>query len=198
MFRNLDLYKIIILLSIVLLPVAGFFAWWANDRLDLAQRSILEATKQGGLLEKIGQTQAQLQTIKENNRQGGTGPGSQHLLYFDRQIMKSAAGGLSSQDFQIGDEAQLTVSKPRATDFEVKIDFKRENKPLFLRREFIDAMLWNCEASSAGVWKLRALSLKNKDALEAGRKKPPPRTVEDEWRIDKLVFARREPDRKGK
>lgn len=189
----MDLYKFIILISIVAIPGAGVWAYMEDTWLTEARDAKRDAIRPSGQLEKIGLLQKQIEEIKANsNRNAGVG----HLLYFENKITGSVRGGvLRDTDIQISDERSKPKNKERATDYEVTIKFERDGKALPLSREVIHAILFNCEAF-AKTWRLRNIVLSNVEAAKAIGKKPPPKTVTDEWQIDKLVFARREPMRK--
>ena len=189
----MDLYKLIILISIVAIPGAGAWAYLEDTWLDEAKQAQQKAIRPNGQLEKIGLLEKQIEEIKTNmNRNASVGG---HLLYFENRITGSVRGGeLKDTDIQISDEQARQKSKERAVDYEVSIKFERGGKPLPLTREVIHAILFNCEAF-AKTWKLRTIRLSNVEADKASGKSPPPKTVSDEWKVDKLVFARREPQR---
>ena len=188
MTKDMDLYKAIILASILLIPTAGFFAYWETQRLEVAKVAVAAATRRGGLIEKIGLLQKEIVEIKKTSKSNNT---ISHEIYFENQIDKASAGSLKSTDFNIDDERGKKSGR-NAQDYEVKIDFRRNNKPIPLRRDLIHAILFNCEAFSPS-WRLRRIHLINQEAAKAKGNNPPPKTVEDTWEVRSLVFARREP-----
>ena len=194
-FADMDLYKGIILFSALAIPAAGVFAYMTNERLVSAKKSMVDARKSRGDLEMIGEFQKRLEEIKKNSSRGNSG--DQYRLYFERQITASATQGLKRSDFQISNEKPRKVAKLRAEDVEVTIAFKKDGKDEFpLPRSFINTVLRRCEGNSNGVWKVRQLKMRNKEVFENTRgKKAPPRTVADNWIINTLVFARRQPGR---
>ena len=193
-FKNLDLYKAMILGSLLLLPVAGGFVYWVNGRLEEAEKAIASAKRSGGELEKIGKLEQQLDTIRQNVQRGGLT--ENHRLYFEQKIIGSVRdGGLKASDFEIGNQTPQKVSKLSAVDQEVSIQFRREGKELDLNRDFVYAVLFNCEAGGSQVWKVRELRMVNAEAATSSRgRTAPPKTVADLWQVKKLTFARREPD----
>lgn len=192
--KDLDLYKAIILLSVVLIPVAGWFAYNETKQLEYGQKAVRNATKRGGVLERIGALQKQLEGIKASIREEG---GLGHLIYFDRRINESARGNdLKQTDYTIGDEQVRMKKSLRANDYEVDIQFRRNNKPLPLPRPFVHAVLLNCEAFSES-WRLRKLQMRHAEHFKARGSKPPPKTISDNWDVQKITFARREPAKKG-
>lgn len=191
--KDLDVYKLIIFASIVLIPAAGVFAYWQHQRLGEAEAAMRTATKRNGLLEQIGLLSKEIDTIKSSTRKGASNTG--YRQYFENRILQSVTGGgLRPTDLLIGNEEATVVRKPRSVDYSVKIDFKRDSKPLPLSREILYAILLNCEAYLKGVWKLRELEIVNVEAKGTNGKKPPPKTVADNWIVSKMLFARREPD----
>lgn len=191
--KDLDLYKIIIFASIVLIPAGGVFCYLKTQELEVAASAIQAATRSGGYIEDIGSLQRELETVRENKR-SGTSPDDGHLLFFERQILTSTSGdGIDPNDLQIGDESENVNRQKGYVDYEVSIDFKRGRKALPLRRDFLHAVLFNCEAISKGVWKLRELHIENVDTVKSNAKTPPPKTVGDSWEVKKMVFARRAP-----
>lgn len=198
LFKGMDLYKAIILASIVLIPAACGFVYWMQGRIAEAEVAIRNARRSTGELERIGLIQQKLDMITKSRRAGA---GERHLLYFERKILDSArrdpgeSGGLKSTDFHIGNEETRRVRKPPARDQEVSITFKREGKDLPLPRAFINAVLFNCESGSK-VWKVREIKLRNAEVKGFGRsREAPPKTVSDNWFVEKLRFVRREPDK---
>ncbi|MBK8976070.1 MAG: hypothetical protein IPM29_09095 [Planctomycetes bacterium] len=200
--KNLDLYKIVILLSILLLPASIGYVYWIEGQLTRAKTAMQMAERRGnGEIERIGRLCRQLETIQRNASRSGYG--ETEKLYFERIIVATARAdaqgrvGITSSDFQIQNKQDTNVVRERAIDWEVPIAFQDGGKPKPLPREFIHAMLINCEQEGAQVWKLRALEMRNvqgKDFVGRG-KGAPPRTIEDDWEIRRLVFARREPAR---
>jgi len=195
LFAEMDLYKGIILFSFLAIPAACYFAYSSQKNLETAQKAVRDATKRGGILENIGEYSNRLHTIQNAQRNNG---GDQYRLFFERQILASAKDGIKRQDFTISNEQVRKVAKLRAEDREVSISFRRNNKDEFpLPRSYINQVLLRSEAQSRGVWKLRQLKIRNKEVLETSRgKKAPPRTVADEWVVDRMVFARRQPERR--
>ncbi len=195
-FKNMDLNKAMILGSLLLLPVALGFVYWVQGRLEVAQRAVASAERSGGELEKIGKAEQQLETIRQNVQRGGLT--ENHRLYFEQRILSSVRdGGIKSTDFEISNQVPHRVSKASAIDQEVTIQFRRDGKELDLNRDFIYAVLFNCESGGSQVWKLRELRIANTPAAEASRSRGrqiPPKTVDDLWQVKKLVFVRREPD----
>ncbi len=194
-FADMDLYKGIILFAILAIPAAGIFAYMTNERLVNAKKAMADAKKSRGVVEQIGEGQNKLEQIKKNSSRGSAG--DQYRLYFERQITASATQGLKRSDFQISNETSRKVAKLRAEDVEVTVSFRKDGKDEFpLPRTFINTVLRRCEGNSNGVWKVRQLKMRNKEVLETARgKKAPPRTVADNWVVDKLIFARRQPGR---
>ncbi|MHC5066707.1 MAG: hypothetical protein ACYTG5_22345, partial [Planctomycetota bacterium] len=194
-FADMDLYKGMILFAVLAIPAAGIFAYLTNERLIDARKAMADAKKSRGVLEKIGEYQNNLEKIKKNASTSNAG--DQYRLYFERQITASATQGLKRSDFQISNEQTRKVAKLKAEDVEVTINFRKDGKDEFpLPRSFINTVLRRCEGNSNGVWKVRQLKMRNKEVLETARgKKAPPRTVADNWIIDRLIFARRQPGR---
>lgn len=197
MFKNMDLYKGIILASILLLPVSLGYLWWIEGQRDDAERGLRAATAPKGEIEKIGEIIRKLDTVEKNLARGGDA--ESYRVYFERKIMGSASEGISSNDFTLGNETPSAVpgSGNTATDQTVSITFKRAGKEFELPRDFVHAVAMNCEAGGSQIWKLRTLKMRNAEVLTVSRSgKAPPKTVEDKWRVERLEFARREPSRR--
>ncbi len=194
--KNMDLYKAIIFASILLIPAAGFFAYWQTEQLDIATKAVREAKKRNGLIEKIGVLKKELESIAKNKK---LNQNVSHDIYFEKQISIAAGGkgsNFKSTNLKIGNEESVGAGK-HAQDFEVKIDFVDGGKPLQLPRDFIHAVLFNCEAF-VKTWRLREVSMVNVDCKGRKGTNPPPKTVGDKWEVKRLKFARRVPKRKEK
>lgn len=204
--RTLDLYKFIVLLSLVLLPLGGWWCYKQRESIDACKDAIYMATKPNGWLEQIGSLEKKIEIVAQNRRLTSDAI-NQPRTYFEGRII--AAGlGLKTDDFSISDpkgEAANMGSgnkKQKADDYVVEVTWKRND--LAVRWDFIYAVLFNCESGFGvsadqgrqSVWKLRDLSLEN--ATEGAKApKPPPPELQDRWLIKKMSFARREPT-KGK
>jgi tellurite resistance protein len=210
-FKEMDLYKGVILASVLLLPAAG---WWIQKNrqgIEAANRAVVEATRSHGVLERIAELQRQIDIV-ESNRVNASDATEQHSLYFQRQIYSSDKNRtLEKDDFSIGavrpEAAYTGNSRQRATDHVVEIQFaKRENKDKLLPREFLFAVLFNCESgarvggAAPSIWKLRSLSIQNASVkdLAGTSSKTPPAEFEDQWIVKDLKFARREPEKERK
>lgn len=207
--RDIDLYKGVILLSLILLPLAGWWIYRAGEEIKAAERAVVEASRNGGYIEEIGKLQRQIEIV-ERNKTSASQAKLDHGTYFQGQIYQSAKNqAIGTNDFQVSaarEEGATTGSKQSAKDYVVKIDFvKRGNKDLLFTRELLFAVLFNCESGARGgesqlpsIWKLRSLELRN-EALAGGGSTvgTPPLELEDSWVIRKLEFARREPAAKS-
>lgn len=203
--KNLDLYKVIVLLSLVLLPVGYWYCLGLEDEIDASKRAIAEAKRPGGTLEQIGGLQKKVEVVVQN-RLSTSDATKQPAVYFERQIASGVIGqGLSNTDFSPSpprvDPAVIPGSRQRAVDHVVAIDWKR--KDLFVRLSFLYAVLFNCESgaragggTTQSIWKLRELEFVNATdkRLLSGWRTPPPE-LQDSWEILRMSFARREPSK---
>lgn len=200
--RNLDLYKAIVLLSLVLLPLGGWLIKVQDDEILACRKAIAEATKPGGLAEQIGRLQRQVEVVVQNKRgmsEAIKNPGT----YFEDQILAAGGSALKTNDFQpLAPKEETTVlpSKQRIADHVVDVAWPR--KDMMVGMDFVYAVLFNCESGARAVgdqvqqsvWKLRELVLVNAtdERLLTSYKTPPPELA-DRWSIKSMKFARREP-----
>ncbi len=194
LFREMDLYKGIILASLVLLPAAGWWAWSLQTSIEKGELAIRQAEGSGGLLQSIGGRQKEIEEVKANQRTVGT---SDHRTFFQTRIIKSSPTPLSDDDYVIGVEVDRSLRSLNAIDSEVSIEFKRRGREAFaLPRDYINALLFNFE-NPPSIWKLRYLKLTNEDIKGLGGRRglAPPPELADSWLLDRLVYARRRPDR---
>jgi hypothetical protein len=204
LFRTMDLYKAIVLLSVVLLPVGGWLIKDLDNTIALSQKAITDATRTGGLLERIGGLQKKVEVVVANKRSTNDAI-REPRQYFDGQILAAGGSSLKPTDFGVNPprEEATTLSKTqRVTDYVVDVTWNRKDP---VQMDFIYAVLFNCESGARAVgeqvqqsvWKLRELQFVNAtdDKAFSGNKTPPPQ-LEDRWQIKQLKFARREP-RKG-
>lgn len=194
-FRDMDLYKGIILASLVLLPAAGWWAWSLQTKVEKGELAIVQAERSGGLLQSIGSRQKEIEEVKVNKRRGLGA--SDHRTFFQTRIIKSSPTPLSDDDYVIGVEVDRSLRSLNAIDSEVSIEFKRRGREAFaLPRDYINALLFNFE-NPPSIWKLRYLKLTNEDTKNLGGRRglAPPPELADSWLLDRLVYARRRPDR---
>lgn len=202
--RNLDLYKAIVLLSIVLLPV-GYWQIRQQDESILAcEKAITEATRQGGLLQQIGALQRKVEVVVQNKTSMSDAI-KDPAGYFQTQILAAGGSGLKTNDFQPltpSTEPGFTAkgSKQRTTDHVVEIKWTRDE--MTVPMDFVYAVLFNCESGARAaaeqvqqsVWKLRELKLENgTDTRSLLAYKTPPQELSDKWVVKTMKFARREP-----
>ncbi len=204
--RNLDLYKAIVLLSVVLLPLGAWLVKRLDDDIAACKRTIAEAKRPKGLVEEIGSLQRKVEVVVQNKRSTTDAiqaPGT----YFEGQILAAGGAGLKVSDFNPKEPKEepwtMLPSKQRVADYVVDIDWVR--KDMVVPMDFVYAVLFNCEsgarqagdAAQQSVWKLRELQLVNAtDEALLNRHNTPPPELQDKWIIRSMKFARREP-RKG-
>lgn len=201
LLRNLDLYKAIVLLSVVLLPAGYWYVTRLDQQILACNKAITEATRAGGLMEQIGTYQRRIEVVAQNRRTASDTIKAPRT-YFEGQILATRAG-VKTTDFTPTDpkETPLTLpSKQRVTDYVVDINWKKDRE---VTLDFITAVLWNCESGAIegnndqaqpSVWKLRDLKITNvTDKNVTGANKTPPPQLDDRWVIDDMKFARREP-----
>ena len=190
LFQNLDLYKVIILASVVLLPIVGFWAYHLEGQLKMGRIAIANATKRGGHLEEVGKYQeaVEKQVRNKSNGQGGEAA----AIYFNKWIVNSAPR-LKRTNFTFGTPQSKQVHQRKAVDTTLSIDFKDGNKKLPLTRDELLAILFNAESQSP-VWKLRSLAIRNVDIRGSGGGRDPKATLEDKWDVQQMIFASRKPN----
>lgn len=200
--RTLDLYKAIVLLSIVLLPLGAWMIHRQDQDIAACRTAIRAATASGGLIEQIGSLQRKVEVVVQNKRSlqdAVQRPGE----YFEGQIMAAGGQQLKQTDFQpMTPKLENTVlpSKQKITDYVVEVQWPR--KEMHVPLDFVFAVLWNCESGARmtanqaqeSVWKLRELTIANAtDERKFNQNHTPPAGLEDKWSIKKMTFARREP-----
>ncbi len=191
MKKQFDLYKWIIIGSLVVMPVAGGWVYWLEQQIAEGNRGIATATRPNtGDLQTIGRLLAEIENQAKN---AGASSTEDFKVYFDRMVSKSSQD-LKRNDYQIDQVSALPHRDTKSIDRLVKIEFKRDGKQFSLPRTLVEAVMFNIEANSP-AWRLRALTLRNettKQMCTAGTKPPP--EIEDNWLLDNMQFVRREPD----
>ena len=195
--KNLDLERVIILLSLLLMPVAGGWIYMMDKELREAETAFrsCKATIQEihGLHLRIKLTKDELNKEGEDVDDAPT--------YFQNRALASQKAG---QAILTAD--QITVNQKRSTpvrrngrgkeigkDIEVSVDFKAGKGGMPLPRSFINAFIFNSEMRMP-IWKLRNITMKNSDfKAMKGRSAPKTLEISDEWIVTDLVFARRKP-----
>jgi hypothetical protein len=200
LLRSLDLYRVIVILSLLLLPAGGWWVTKLDESIAACKKTIEEARRSGGLLEQIGSLQRKIEVVVQNKRNMSETI-KQPSIYFEGQIL--AAGGTALKVTDISPSApreekmRLPSSKQMVADYVVDIQWPR--KDLSVTLDFVYAVLFNCESGARAVadqpqqsvWRLRELTLTN--ATEKFTDRTPPPELADKWAIDKMSFARREP-----
>lgn len=197
LFANMDLYKAIILCCVVLLPVAGAWAYYEHQQLEKGRVAVGRAMSD---VERIALLKKQVEEqVLNDRRSAGT---EDPFLYFERVVNNSVDTSkgepLKKNDYQIKPQEVPGETPPKKgtkriffTDLQVALDFKRNGKEAFpLKRDFLNAVAFNAE-SQQQRWKLRNVTLRNTTSLALGAKAPPPE-VDDEWLVSDLVFVWRQ------
>ena len=191
MKKQFDLYKWIIIGSLVVMPIAGGWVYWLEQQIAEGNRGIAAATRPStGELQTIGRLLAEIENQAKN---AGASSAEDRDVYFDRMISKSSQD-LKRNDYKIDQVSALPHRDTKSIDRLYKIEFKRDGKQFSLPRTLVEAVMFNIEANSP-AWRLRALTLRNettKQMRTAGTKPPP--EIEDNWLVDNMQFVRREPD----
>lgn len=203
--RNLDAYRVIVIVCLVLLPLGWWLVRDLEKEIAACNATIRAAKGEKGLIEEIGKLQRKVEVVVQNKRSMSDSI-KDPRTYFQGQLLQSGPG-LKANDFSIQDpkeEPSTLASKQAIVDYVVDIAGWRKDLPVKL--DFLYAAIYNCEsgasavseAAQQSVWRLRDLKVVNaSDPTGFSGGKTPPPELKDEWLIQELKFARREP-RKGK
>ncbi|MFT4513782.1 MAG: hypothetical protein ACI91B_002488 [Planctomycetota bacterium] len=198
--KTMDLYKGIILMSVLLLPAGG---WWVNKlqtNIESCEKSLRDSKGSGGWLEEIGSLQKKIEVVAQNSTSTEIG---NPPVYFEGQIM-SVTGNLKATDFnpKTAPTEKNTVGKQKVSDHVVDVTWGKSRDKKSYQMDFIYAVLFNCESGAKtgaatgapSVWRLRRLSIQNASSdIWLRTKKTPEPEMEDKWYIKDMKFARREP-----
>ena len=125
LFQNLDLYKVIILASLVLLPAVGFWAYRLNGEIELGRVAIRNALKDSGDLEEIGKYEKAVEEQKRNtDKEEGQ---ESYSVYFQKHIVHGASR-LRRVNFEIGVPQENQV-RGKAIDTVVPMTSTATNAP---------------------------------------------------------------------
>jgi len=200
--KKLDLEKAIILISLLLMPVAGGWVYFLDQ--DLKEADIALGNCKATIL-KIFQQQKYIDlTNSELNQRGEDVKNFDE--FFEKRLIASMGGNnfIKTEEMTVNEGRKQDVRKGNTRkvigkDIEVRVEFgkgKRGGMPL--TRSFVNAFLVNCEAR-APIWKLRSLKVTNKDFKGLRRNSAtPPLETTDEWFVNTMIFARRKPADSGK
>lgn len=191
-----DLYKTIIVVSLLLLPVAGGGLYWLEQQITTGKRAIADAQRpRTGQLPVIARLVNEIESLVKNAGRAAAEVNPE--VYFEREIGTSAKQTLRRTDFRIDQINTVKHVETASIDRQIKVDFTRDGKKFALPRDLVQAILFNIEARSP-AWRLRSLTLRNEET--GGTKQmrtagdQPPGTIADNWFVDNMIFARREPD----
>jgi len=196
--KNLDLERTIILVSLLLMPVAGSWAYYLNNQIKTGLQARSAATKSKGFIERIATLQKQITQFKHGERAGDTE--KEPRLYFEKAVRQAQVGnpdvsGIGSGDFSIKVDRSKRVSGNRKLeDTQTTMYFLKQGKNAYsVGRSFINAFIFNVEAGGSRVWKLRNFRMINERYKELrGKKEMLEEEIPDRWFPETLVFARRE------
>ncbi len=196
--KNLDLERAIILVSLLLMPVAGGWAYYLNNQIDAGLEARDAATKSKGFIERIATLQKQITQFKKGERAGDTE--TEPRLYFEKAVRDAQAEGdagiIGRADFSIAvDRRKKAVAGNRKLeDTQLTMHFRKQGRTAYaVGRSFINAFIFNVEAKGSRVWKLRNFRIVNELYKDLrGKKEMPPEEIPDRWFPETLVFARRE------
>ena len=190
-FQGMDLYKGIILASLLLTPGFGFWAWTLRKEIDRGTLAIHAARKRDGDLTSIGLYERQVENQREINRKMGD-QGADPRDYFVTQILKSV-NGLARSDFVISPIGRTPRPREGVEDVYIDVEWRLGGKDKVLPRDAIWAVVLNVE-QTLRTWKLRDLKIRNKDIEGSTRSaKEPPLETGDNWVVERMQFAVREP-----
>lgn len=199
--KNLDLEKWIIIVSLLLLPVAGWWVMSLREQMREGDVALASAKSKTGIINEVYNLQFMIdETKRELRKQGGEAIRSG--TYFRNRLEGSLRNNpnlkIDRADITVSEQKPITRRANKSTgtppyeDVSVKITFGKSGK-MMLPRSFINAFIVNSESQSP-IWKLRALQIVNKDfAGRGGRSAVPPLEMSDEWQVKTMTFARRKP-----
>lgn len=201
--KTMDIYKGIVLVSVILLPLAGWWVSGLDTEISKSRYALRSATKSGGWLEQIGALQKKIEIVAQNRRTTSEAI-ENPSTYFEGQIM-AVSQNLRANDFTPGSSrpANSKVGKQQVVDHAVDISWAKGEAQKKFQMDFVYAVLFNCESGarrgmdangSPSVWRLSKLTLENATGSAALRgKKVPDPEMQDAWLITTMQFARREP-----
>ena len=197
--KNLDLERAIILVSLLLMPVAGGWAYYLTKQIEEGKMATAQATKPNGFIESIATLQKQITQFKKGEKAGDTD--ERPRVYFENAVREAQARGsgggiIGSTDFSIdvNNRKQQVAGNRNLQDTELTMHFRKGGRtPYPIGRSFINAFIFNVEKGGSRVWKLRKFRMVNELYKELrGKKAMPPEEIPDNWFPEVLVFARRE------
>lgn len=193
MFKDLDVYKIILLASVLLVPGAWGYAWYKDGQVEDAKKALrLAVNSSNGPLDRIGELLTELDTVQQNADRGQE---TDAKIFFQNQLIKSDTNlSISPNDFQIDETVPGSRGRGGKKTKDIDVDIKFLDKDFKLSRGYLHALLYNCEALGLQIWKLRRLTIENAALKELKKGDPVPETVADDWLLRKLTFSRRVPN----
>ncbi len=206
-FAEVDLYKGIVLASLLLLPIGGWAVYDRAQQIEACNAAIADATRAGGVLEEIGSLQRKVEIVVQNKR-GISDAVEKPTTYFEGQITAAGGGNLKVSDFTlVGPKVEggtMPGTKQSISDYVLDVNWPRND--FAVPMDFVYAVLFNCESGagldpnkSQSVWKLRNIELANAtDERLLTTYATPPAELQDKWKIRSMAFVRREPAAKGK
>ncbi|MHC4077414.1 MAG: hypothetical protein ACYST0_03105 [Planctomycetota bacterium] len=199
--KTLDLERTIILVSLLLMPVAGGWAYHLNKQIKVGEAALSTAKKPKGFVERIATLQKQITQFRQGEKAGDTkkDPG----LYFEKAVREAqanapdeATGGIRRQDFSIvvDRHPKKVAGKKNLQDTQLSMVFRKQGRtPYPIGRGFLNAFIFNVEQGGSRVWKLRNFRMVNQLYKDIRAKKEmPPEEFPDFWFPETVVFARRE------
>jgi hypothetical protein len=201
LFRDMDLFKGVILGSVVVILGLSLWGWRLYDRLQRGERA-MDAAKADHIA-SLATLQKQMQQLKDDQLKiGGQINDDDPTTYFFKVI--TDYGKVPRDPYKLKQEPARTVRTiANAEDREVIVDFNPVQAggrgKYYLTRNTIWTIVYNVEALSPR-WRLRELRMVPREQVEkrmAGRLSSYPETLSDEWQIEKMVFASRTPKQQG-
>lgn len=182
--KNWDLYKVIIVLSLLLMPVAGYWWWTIEGRIDEGEKAIAREATSKGYLAQIGGMLSEWEVINQNEAK--TRNIQDARLFFQKMILTASGGSINSDEFTLTPDEKIARGVKGATDVTVSIKFNLKDRKE-LPREYVSNLLRNVEGQ-APVWRLNTLKMRNADFSASTA---PPDEIRDDWEISRLEFVRR-------
>ena len=187
--KGMDLEKVIIILALVLLPVAGGWVYFLTEDLAAAERALSSSMIETKMINAYRLQDTIDQTKKMLEDQGGEV--GNYNRYFEERLFSSVPPGsdITANHItvnQLGNTRQ--AGRGRYEDVEVDVKFDREMR---LGRDFVNAYIYNCEMKTP-IWRLRNLKMSNPQ-FKSAEGSVPPLEMEDNWKVDIMHFARRMP-----
>ena len=195
--RDLDLFKVIIIASLVLMLPAGGWIYWQQGEIKKTSAALKRAEKSDGTLFKIGQLQEEVERFKRSVGRVGYDVNSLLRTPIESRVDPGRCASSSRTASWSTAGSRSRTCPARSPSSSPGLERPADLLPAGDLRHDLSGREWlSVHLSELGpgspIWKLRKLRLTHDEVKNNSKEAPPDELSDSKWIVRELEFRRRQ------